>query len=529
MTPGLAGPPFPSGAVKGAIVAVASLEKPSVPMVVGICEIDVADLQEVRGAKGHAVRGSHWAGDEVWAWSLSGKPGGDAPEHIEGWAIDELSIDGGAKHLSLDDGEDDSTGGVSLSVNNEQKSQGEPHNQYVEGEEAEAYGQVNVEEKELSTKGKRFIAKWPVYIFTEQFSEIDEMFWKAFLFAVQHHKSTNKTDPNHGVKFPLPQSLVISNFVLPFLPITTPAQASMLQIKKTSWKNAKKFIKALDKDKIVKCKDRDGGECVVLDIDWDDVQVTGFIPYKLPKKDTPGAESGGGGGGKAIAAGSSPSDSSIGQKLKLIHLSRPKNQLAPIFEATDADVKTLYLPSELRPIIMAYIESEKLVSESNKRLVRIDPILANAVFDGSSSLDHEVLAKGTVPRDALIDRITQSCSPFWVLLRNDETREEVKAKAGNAPKIHVTLETRSGNKTATKLSGVEVFHINPQPLAEELQKACAGSSSVNQLAGSSPKNPVQEIMVQGPQKDAVVRALEKRGVHRQWIEVLDKTKGKKKS
>jgi len=35
--------------------------------------------------------------------------------------------------------------------------------------------------------------------------------------------------------------------------------------------------------------------------------------------------------------------------------------------------------------------------------------------------------------------------------------------------------------------------------------------------------------VQGPQKDAVVRALEKRGVHRHWVEVLDKTKGKKKS
>ena len=159
MTPGLAGPPFPSAAIKGAVVAVASLEKPSVPMVVGICEIDVAALQEVRGAKGHAVRGSHWAGDEVWAWSLSGKPGGDAPEHIEGWVVDDVSIDEAAKNLSLDDGEDDSTGGVSINAGNEQKSQGKPHNQYVEGEEAEAHDQVSVEEKDLSTKGKRFTAK----------------------------------------------------------------------------------------------------------------------------------------------------------------------------------------------------------------------------------------------------------------------------------------------------------------------------------------------------------------------------------
>lgn len=302
-----------------------------------------------------------------------------------------------------------------------------------------------------------------------------------------------------------------------------------MQIKKTSWKNAKKFIKALDKAKIVKSKDRDGGECVILDIDFEDSEVIKFVPYKLPKKDNTAADSGGGGGGKALTAGTSPNDSSVGQRLKLIHLYRPKTQLAPIFEASHADVRGLYLPAELRPIVTSYIDSENLVSDSNKRLVKIDPVLANAVFDGSTSLDREVLAKGTVPRDALIDRITRSCSPFWALLRNDETRDSVKAKAGNAPKIQIVLETRSGNKTVTKVSGVEVFHINPQPLAEELQKACASSTSVNQLVGSSPKNPVQEIMVQGPQKDAVAGALGKRGVDRHWIEIQDKTRGKKKS
>ena len=46
--------------------------------------------------------------------------------------------------------------------------------------------------------------------------------------------------------------------------------------------------------------------------------------------------------------------------------------------------------------------------------------------------------------------------------------------------------------------------------------------------GSSPKAPVMEILVQGNQKDNVLRALEKRGVNKKWVEVLDKTKGKKK-
>ena len=358
---------------------------------------------------------------------------------------------------------------------------------------------------------------------------IDETFWRAFLFGIHHHIKTHKNDLRHGLNFPIHQSLIISNLVLPYLPIFTPAQAASLQIKKTSWKNAKKFIKALDKAKLIKSKDRDGGECVVLDIDFDDQAFTSFVPYKLPKKDTPGAESGGGGGGKAIVAGISPNDDSIGQSLHRIILHRPKDQLSPIFESSNASVKALYLSAELRPIITAYIDSEHLVSDTNKRLVNFNPILANAVFDNNSALDREVLAKGSVPRDALIDRILQSCSPFWTILRNEQTRDSIKAKAGAPPKIQIVLETRSGNKTVTKLSGVELFHINPQPLAEELQKACASSTSVNQLVGSSPKNPVQEIMVQGPQRDAVVRALEKRGVNRQWVEVLDKTKGKKKS
>ena len=122
----------------------------------------------------------------------------------------------------------------------------------------------------------------------------------------------------------------------------------------------------------------------------------------------------------------------------------------------------------------------------------------------------------------------ENCSPFWALLRGNETKDDVKPKAGKAPNIQIVLETRSGNKTVTRVSGVETYHVNPSSLAVELQKSCASSTSVGQLVGSSPKNPVMEVMVQGPQTQAVVKALEKSGVNRQWIDVVDKTKGKKR-
>ena len=322
------------------------------------------------------------------------------------------------------------------------------------------------------------------------------------------------------------QSFVMSNLVQPFLPAYTPQQANSLQIKKSSYKNIKKFIKSLDKAKIVKTKDRDQHETVILDIDFNDASIVDFHPYRLPKKETANGTSLG--RGTKATTEIDTADSSIGQKLEKQQYYKLKDRLLPLFESADASSQSLFTAAEIKSIITAYIESENLVNPKNKRLITLNPTLANAVFDGSTPLDKEVLAKGSVPRDALTERILQACTTHYAILRNGTPVSSSKPKSGAAPKIKVTLETRSGNKTVTKVSGVEAYFIPPQPLADELRKMCAGSSSVEQLHGSSPKAPVMEIMIQGPQKDAVMKALEKRGVRPAWVEFLDKTKGKKK-
>ncbi|KAH0541859.1 hypothetical protein FGG08_003664 [Glutinoglossum americanum] len=508
MTPGLArGPPFPTAAIRGSVVAIASLETPSVPMVVGVCEINVSELKAVAGEKGRAVRGMHWEGDELWAWSSGGKGGGVRPTALEGWdtknGVWMRDLETEIKQLGVDDADIEETeddGGVPLG---EVKGNKPGYNEFSEGEDVPPSKDSQVENKELSTK------------------EVDEAFKRAFLFGLHQHLTVNGADPGNGLDFPLTSSFVIASLVLPFLPTFTPAQTSSLQLKKTSWKNAKKFLKALDKEGLIKTKDRSGGEIVVLDIDWNESAIADFVPYQLPTKDR--GNSGGRAGTERISA-----LGSAGQELRRIGLFKPKEKLAPLFKAAEADPKSLYLASEIRPIITAYIESESLVSTTNKRLVAVNPVLANTVFSSDSSTDREVIAKGTVPRDRVIDRVLENCSPFWALLRSNETKDDVKPKAGRAPNIQILLETRSGNKTVTKVSGVETYLVNPSSLAAELQKTCASSTSVGQLVGSSPKNPVMEVMVQGPQTQAVIKALEKNGVNRQWIDVVDKTKGKKR-
>ena len=154
MTPGLQhGPPFPAKAQKGTVVGIANVQSPSVPMVVGVCEIDVSSLHQVHGAKGHAVRTKHWDGDELWAWSSTGGSGGQAPSDTKGWnEADKANIMDRVQNVSIEDAEDEEDGGVALEADDEETSKGEQYNDFVEGEDG-PQNQDNTLEQPMSTKG----------------------------------------------------------------------------------------------------------------------------------------------------------------------------------------------------------------------------------------------------------------------------------------------------------------------------------------------------------------------------------------
>ena len=156
MTPGLAGPPFPVKATQGSTVAVASLSKPSVPMVVGVCEIDVAALQSVQGSKGHAVRGVHWSGDELWSWCANGTSGGPPPDNLPGWIDSPDPVDTATSainnvQLERKDEEDNETGGVSLDQPSDIQSQ--TRNDFVQGEDPPLPSKTETAENNLTVKG----------------------------------------------------------------------------------------------------------------------------------------------------------------------------------------------------------------------------------------------------------------------------------------------------------------------------------------------------------------------------------------
>ncbi|CEO58867.1 Putative Filamentous baseplate protein Ligatin [Penicillium brasilianum] len=497
MTPGLANePPFPERAVKGAVVAVAGLDKHTVPLFVGVCEIDVSALGEVQGTKGHAVRGLHWEGDELWAWSSSSRPGRPAPEYLKGWDEEE------------DDTEEveEAVGGLTLEEKSDQVKETLDEAPVTEEE-------PTLQEKEPTTK------------------EIDDAFVKAFIYAIYKLKQDNPSAPNHGLTLPVSPSILIANLVTPYLPISSAQQAQYYNIKKTSWKNVKKFIKHLDKMQLVKSKDRSGQETFIMDIDFGDRRVEQFVPYKLPSKNALESSH----RSSASVAAKKPTatedaDHTVGQTLNVQTLYRPTAKLTPdIFPASSSsNPKNYYKYSDVSAHLDQYLQSQNLISPENRRIINLNPYLANTIFTSSSPEDQGTLKRGKVTRDGLLKRLLEDhtfLQPHYAILKPGQTLADVKPKAGAVPKALVTLEKRTGSKTVTKVTNLEIFGIVPSLLAEELQKKCASSTSVTQAVGA-PKG-VMEVLVQGDQRKIVDVALTRRGLKSQWVEVVDKTKKKK--
>ncbi|KAJ5975904.1 RNA binding protein Ligatin/Tma64 [Penicillium waksmanii] len=503
MTPGLANdPPFDPRAVKGSPVAVASLNSHSVPLFVGICEIDVSALREVQGTKGHAIRGLHWQGDELWAWSSSSRPGRPAPEYLEGWdeeVEEEDELEEGVAELTLDE-----SAGETVDNN---------RNGFVD-ESPALEAEPAVALKEPTTK------------------EIDDAFINAFVYALYKLKQDNPSANNHGLTLPVSPSMLIANLIAPYLPIYNPQEAQFYSIKKTSWKNVKKFIKQLDKLQLVKSKDRNGQETVILDVDFRDHRVERFVPYRLPSRSALDSSSkpAAADGKKATATGDS--DPSVGQTLLVQTLYRPTGKLAPtIFPAlSTSDPKNFYKYAEVSTYLDQYLQSQvpPIISKDNRRIITLNPFLAETVFTSSSTEDQGTLKRGKTTRDGLLKRIQEDrtlLQPHYAILKPGQTLAEVKPKSGATPKALVTIEKRTGSKTMTKVTNLEIFGIIPALLAEELQKKCASSTSVTQATGAA--KGVMEVLVQGDQRQVVQTALVRRGLKTQWVDMVDKTKKKK--
>ncbi|NJR31263.1 hypothetical protein HC762_00485 [bacterium] len=452
MTPGLArGPPFPEKAKKGAVVAVASIDKASVPVFVGVCKIDVSALTKVQGLKGHAVTGLHWEGDELWAWSSSGGGGGGrlAPPSIGGWdrQSDIRGLSQSVETMKLDENDADDVpeedGGVPL----EQASLRIGPARDGSDEEKQQFAGETEERTKLPPEPST--------------QEVDQVFFNAFLYAIYNARKSG-SPPQYEMDLPVNPSFLISNLIQPHFPIFPASLAPSYTIKKTSWKNTKKFVKHLDKQGLVKSKDRSGGETVIVDIDFDDERVLDFTPYRLSKR-----------GGDADPGSTNPSsrttndgassDPSINQHLSLQILIRPSPKLVPDLLPSKTD---FYTPSQVSSFLRTYLDQQhpELTAESSSpRFVKLNPFIANNILNSHNqggggggtkpavhaAVDTKALAAGEIARDVLQKRVLEDnhlCQPYWLLLHGDQKwPPPPPPSTDNANAVEVSGVVRVGN------------------------------------------------------------------------------------
>ncbi|KAI8096873.1 uncharacterized protein BX664DRAFT_377996 [Halteromyces radiatus] len=482
MIPGLVnGPDGTLPSVKEGDLVAITIRGYKYPLAVGKMAISSSDIKVRSGMKGKAVYVLHVYHDFLWAMGDKSEP----PE------MKDISDD---EYMEEED---------------ENDNQQQDDNQTTV-EEIQQSSQVSTTMKEDTSMN---------YTTSEIDDLLKESLYQGLLFKLTPEKGTSV--------LPISASSLYTAYILP----SRPRRGGLeVDIKKSSWKKVQKFLKTMEKTGLLKLKEQ-RGETNVTTINWSHPSLQGVTPYKTVEKlmleqqqqqqhlSTPSSiENQPTGKSNTISADTSSSD-----QIQILDMYKPIGSTIPLFELTKNDKTALYSSVEVRQIILEYIKAENLVDSKNQRMINMNPILTDAILNKS-----EYQTVNQLGRDQIVQRLLSKMQPFHLVTLPGK---EPILRKGIPKEIEVTQEIRQGRKTVTKLTGMESFGLEIDDLCKELTKLCASSATHNQIHGTSPKAPLYEIMVQGPQMKHVSELLLRKGVPKKLIMVNDKTakkgKGKK--
>jgi translation initiation factor 2D len=262
-------------------------------------------------------------------------------------------------------------------------------------------------------------------------------------------------------------------------------------IKKTSWKKSAKFLKAMEKDGLIKLKGR-GDDLVIISFNKGHEQLKNFNPYKV-KKQAPKKEK-----------------KEETEKIVLTMFYKPTNPVRMVFNSLDLEYNSCYTATDLKEILNKYISKEELVNEQNKKNIIINDALAN------------LTKENTIGRDKLFPLFLEKFTEHYTIAKGLRTS---KLQKGNPPKVNIITETKIGRKTITRVSNFEHYEIDAEELSMDLKQKCSGSSTIHKNV----QNPnIKEVLVQGSHASKIIELLVKKyGLNQGWIESEDKSKKKK--
>ncbi|ORY95679.1 hypothetical protein BCR43DRAFT_493418 [Syncephalastrum racemosum] len=473
MIPGLV--PGPDGTLpdlpKDALVAITIKGYPY-PLAIGTMALPTKDIRPRSGMKGKAVHIIHVYHDHLWAMGDKSEP----PE------LETISDD----EYEEEEGEDEEDGRDDASKMKAPSASAPPANEEADKEVLEE------EEK-------------PPLSAQDTDSILQQALLQGLLFKM--------TPDGSQAQLPMSASNFFSSIVLPSRPRGFGSDADL---KRSSWKKLNKFLKTMEKQKILKTKDQ-RGELVVTSVNWTYPGFEGLSAYKTIETQKPNTVKSD--ASKMAAAPTASQNSSEPAQIQDMYKPLGTGVVA-LFEAAKQDKDKMYNATEVRQMITEFVKTNGLANPRNQKMVKIDAVLCDAILNKSEY--HSVNELG---RDQIVQRLLDKMQRFHVLVWPG--KEPVLRKGSPKP-ITITQEVRQGRKTITKVTGMEHFDLSVDGLCKELTKLCASSATHNPIHGTSPKQPLHEIMVQGPQIKLVNQLLLNKGIPKKLIVADDKTGKKKK-
>ncbi|KAH9837816.1 eukaryotic translation initiation factor SUI1 family protein [Rhodofomes roseus] len=318
--------------------------------------------------------------------------------------------------------------------------------------------------------------------------------------------------------FPIPASTFWSSYILPARPVYAtgrrgPLDPSKIDVKHSTHKSVKAFLKACAKDGLIKLKDAKGGDVFVTAVFPKHSDVAEHREHRTVKDAELKQQ-------KAEDRERKEREAEEKRKgeIHITELWKPFGTTLSFFVAADKQTSELFTLSDIKTIVNTYIASKSLVNAQEQAYINVsqDDALLAAVTS-KNELGVEFLK-----REEVLTRLRDHMQGWY------EIRVEGKdplRKKGQLKPVQVVMKIRQGRKACTLVTGFEPYSLSAEDLAEELRRICASSTSVNPVHGKASE---MEVMVQGKQIKAVTDLLVNKGVPKKWIEVTDMTAEKKK-
>ncbi|KZP09841.1 hypothetical protein FIBSPDRAFT_873211 [Athelia psychrophila] len=311
--------------------------------------------------------------------------------------------------------------------------------------------------------------------------------------------------------WPITATIFYTTHILPFRPACPLSEATTsIDIKNSSHKSLTTFLKAAEKDGLVKLKELKAGkgtELVVMGVFPKHIDVEAHRGYATLKdvEDT-----------RAKKEQRAEAERKKVKDMEVRECWKAWQGTVAFVEAAGGSTSTLYTMPELKTFINGYIAAHTLVNPNDQSYINLDALLRSTLTAKNNTEALEFMK-----RDDLTRRVVDKMQPWHEIAIDGK---EPIVKKGTLKPISVVAKIRQGKKVSTLISGFEPFLITADVLAEELRRLCASATSVSPVQG---KAAGMEVLVQGKQLDAVAGLLGARGVPKRWIEAVDLSSKKK--